>query len=98
LIAGYTDYDSSSLANDLALESILAEWQSANSYTTRISHIKNGGGLNGSNRLVWGTTVHDNSLARANTLIGGGGLGGQNWFFANQTHTIINKTLSEKLN
>ena len=40
LIAGYTSYDSSSLANDIALESILAEWQSADSYATRISKIK----------------------------------------------------------
>jgi hypothetical protein len=98
LIAGYTSFDSSSLANDLALDSILAEWKSANSYATRISHLKNGGGLNGSNKLVWGVTVHDNAVANANTLTGGGGASGQNWFFANVTHTKTNKTPSEQLN
>jgi hypothetical protein len=50
LIGGSSGYDSSSLAHDLALDSILAEWQSANSYATRISLIKNGGGLNGARR------------------------------------------------
>ena len=98
LIAGYTNYDSSSLANDLGLESILAEWQSANSYATRISHIKNGGGLNGSNKLIWGVTVHDNSTSNANTLTGAGGNGGLNWFFANLTHTKTNRTDNEQLN
>ncbi len=98
LIAGYTDYDSGSLANDLALESILAEWQSANSYATRISHIKNGGGLNGSNKLAWNVTVHDNSTANANKLTGGGGTSGQNWFFGNLSHTLTNKTAVEQLN
>jgi hypothetical protein len=98
LIAGYTDYDSSSLAHDLALASILAEWQSANSYATRISHLKSGGGLNGSNKLIWGGTVHDNAIANANKLTGGGGASGRNWFFANLTHTTTNKKPSEQLN
>jgi hypothetical protein len=98
LIAGYTDYDPSSLANDLALDSILAEWQSAKSYATRISDIKNGGGLNGSKKLVWGTTVHDNAVSNANKLTGGGGASGQNWFFANVSHTKTNKTAGEQLN
>ena len=95
LIAGYTDYDSSSIAHDLALDSILAEWQSANSYATRISHIKHGGGLNGSNELDWGVTVHDNSIANANKLTGSGS---GNWFFANRRHTHTNKKPGEQLN
>ncbi len=98
LIAGYTDDDTSTLAHDLALDSILAEWQSANSYATRISHIKLGGGLNGSNKLVWGVTVHDNAASNANTLTGGGGASGRNWFFANVSHTKTNKTAAEQLN
>jgi hypothetical protein len=96
LIAGYTDYDSSTLAHDLALDAILAEWQSSNSYATRIGHIKNGGGLNGSNKFVWGITVHDNAASNANTLTGG--VGAQNWFFANVSHTRTNKKLGERLN
>lgn len=98
LIAGYTNFDPSSTANDMALESILAEWRSGNSYPTRISHIKNGGGLNGSNKLVWGGTVHDNSTANNNTLTGGGGEGALNWFFANTSHTKTNRTPTEQLN
>ena len=94
LIAGYTDYDSSSIAHDQALELILAEWQSANSYRTRISHIKYGGGLNGSNKLIWGVTVHDNSIANANTLTGSGSW---NWFFANLGHTHTNITSASKM-
>jgi hypothetical protein len=98
LIAGSTSYDSSSLAHDLALESILAEWQSANSYATRIYNLKYGGGKNGSNKLIWGYTVHDNATANANKLTGGGGASGQNWFLANLTHTQTNKTPQEQLN
>jgi hypothetical protein len=95
LIAGYTDYDASTLANDLALESILDEWLSANLYSTRIAHIKNGGGLNGSNTLVWGVTVHDNAVTNANNL---DGAGGSDWFFANESHTTTNRTGTEQLN
>ena len=98
LIAGYTDFNNSSLANDLALDSILAEWQSGNSYSTRISHIKNGGGLNGSNKFDWGVTVHDNSTSNANKLTGADEPGALNWFFANVSHTTTNKSAGEQLN
>jgi hypothetical protein len=98
LIAGYTDFDISSLAHDLALDSILAEWQSGNSYGTRINHIKNGGGLNGSNKLTWGGTVHDNSTSNANKLTGAGEPGAHNWFFANVSHTTTNRSAGEQLN
>jgi Ca2+-binding RTX toxin-like protein len=92
LIAGYTDYDLSSVAHDLALAAILAEWQSGNPYQTRIQHIKFGGGFNGSDKLVWGAggTVHDNPLSQSNVLTGGG-LIKQNWFFCNPSHTQTNR-------
>jgi hypothetical protein len=93
LIGGYTDYDSSSLAHDQALESILAEWQSANPYALRISHIKSGGGLNGPNQLVWGVTVHDDGSA--NTLVDGAGM---DWFFAGALDTIKNRKPGEQVN
>ncbi len=67
-----------------------------NTDATRIGHIKNGGGLNGSNKLVWGVTVHDNAASNVNKLTGGAG--GQNWFFANPTHTTTNKKPGEQLN
>jgi hypothetical protein len=97
LIAGYTDYDTSSAANDAALDAILLEWQSTDSYSSRISKIKAGVG-SGGYKFVWGTTVHDNSTSNANTLTGGGGASGLNWFFANVSHTTTNKTGSEELN
>jgi autotransporter-associated beta strand protein len=75
LISGTTSFD----ANHAALMSILTEWQRTDkTYTQRISDLKNGGGLNGSNKLIWSTTVHDD--AAADTLTGNGGL---DWFFAN---------------
>jgi PhoPQ-activated pathogenicity-related protein len=89
IISGYTDYD----ANFAALQSILAEWQSANSYATRISHIKNGGGLNGSSTLAAGTTVHDDSAA--DTLTGAGGV---DWFFANASDLITDLASGEQVN
>ena len=75
LIAGTTNFD----ANHAALMSILREWQRTDkTYAQRIADLKNGGGLNGSNKLIWGTTVHDDGAA--DTLTGGPGL---DWFFAN---------------
>jgi autotransporter-associated beta strand protein len=75
LIGGTTNFDS----NHAALMSILSEWQRTDkTYAQRISDLKNGGGLNGTNKLIWGTTVHDDAVA--DTLTGNGGL---DWFFAN---------------
>ena len=75
LIAGTTSFDS----NHAALMSILAEWQRTDkTYAQRIADLKHGGGLNGTTKLIWGTTVHDDD--GADTLTGGPGL---DWFFAN---------------
>jgi Ca2+-binding RTX toxin-like protein len=91
LIGGIT----SGLSN-AALASILAEWQGKGSYATRIFHLKNGGGLNGSNKLIRGTTVLDDGAA-ADTLTGAGGL---DWFFqfAGDTITDLNNGGSEQIN
>jgi hypothetical protein len=91
VIGGFTNYDSSSAANDLALEAILAEWQSGDSYATRVSKIK--AGLPGGYKLVWGTTVHDNR--KAVTLTGGGGM---NWFFKGTHDTITDYQNGEQIN
>jgi hypothetical protein len=72
LIGGYTSYDS----NTTALAYIMAEWDSSASYSTRVSKLGKGGGLNGS-YVLNGTTVFDNSLT--DYLYGGAGL---DWFFA----------------
>jgi hypothetical protein len=76
LVAGATTFD----ANETALNAILKEWQRIDkSYAGRIADLTNGGGFNGSNKLIWGSTVLDNDSAAA-TLTGGPGL---DWFFAN---------------
>lgn len=56
LIGGSTNYDAYSATNDAALLAILREWQSADSYATRISKIDTG--LAGGAKLS-ATTVHD---------------------------------------
>ena len=77
LIAGNTDYD----ANDVALHSILAEWNSTRDYMTRVNNILNGSGstnrLNG-NYFFNATDVHDDGVKDTET-----GGKGRDWFFAN---------------
>jgi hypothetical protein len=74
LIAGTTTFDN----NTNALMSILQEWQRTDKdYAQRIADLRNGGGFNGSNKLILGSTVLDND--GASKLTGGGGL---DWFFA----------------
>jgi hypothetical protein len=76
LIAGTTIFD----GNETALMAILKEWQRTDkTYSQRIADLKNGGGFNGTNKLIWGTTVLDNDVA-STKLTGGAGL---DWFFAN---------------
>jgi hypothetical protein len=99
LIGGTTSYDLSSLANDLALEDILAEWQSGNIYQTRISNIKQGLGKTLGHKLRWGYEVLDNKAADVLTafptpnppkslLVG-------DWFFMGAADTIKNKETYE---
>jgi hypothetical protein len=72
--------------------SILAEWQSSDSYATRFSDIDTGtgGGLNGTHKLNYGTTVFDNR--KVNTLTAQPGTAIVDWFFGNFAvgHTTIN--------
>jgi hypothetical protein len=91
LVGGYTRYDGMTAANEAALMSILAEWQSPDSLSTGFADIDTGtgGGLNGTNKLNWGTTVFDNG--QANTLTAQAGSAAVDWFFANTNigHTTI---------
>jgi hypothetical protein len=74
LIAGTTTFDN----NTSALMSILQEWQRTDKdYGQRIADLRNGGGFNGSNKLILGSTVLDNDGASALT-----GAAGLDWFFA----------------
>jgi hypothetical protein len=82
LIAGTTTFDT----DEGALMAILKEWQRTDKiYTQRITDLRNGGGYNGANKLIWHTTVLDNDRSPS-LLIGGTGL---DWFFANLTPTGV---------
>jgi hypothetical protein len=72
LIGGTTSYDS----NVTALAYIMAEWDSSDSYSTRLNKLGKGGGLNGS-YVLNGTTVSENGTT--DSLYGGAGV---DWFFA----------------
>lgn len=76
LIDGTTVHD----GNAAALDAILAEWASANSYQDRIANLRGaGGGLNGDFQLEGANTTSD---AFVDTLTGNAGL---DWYFATLT-------------
>jgi uncharacterized protein YcfJ len=52
----------------LALNAIMAEWGSGDSYATRVNYLQNGGGLNGSVVLNASTIVEDSTAS--DTLVG----------------------------
>jgi hypothetical protein len=92
VIGGFTDFDTSSDAHDQALMAILAEWQSADPYATRIAKIRAGVGPMLA-KLVFGTTVHDD--ANASALTGGPGT---DWFFKGAHDAIADKAADEQVN
>jgi hypothetical protein len=79
------------------MAAIFAEWQRTDrTYTQRIMDLKNGGGLNGTNRLLLNSTVKGDGGA-ADTLTGGQGL---DWFFqfAGDTITDLGNGGPEQIN
>jgi hypothetical protein len=95
LIGGSTTFDQAH--NEAALMSILAEWQSSKPYATRVHDLKVGGGLNGSNTLVLGTTVLDDG--GADSLTGGSHIpGALDWFFQGSHDKIHHLESGEQIN
>jgi hypothetical protein len=95
IIGGDTTYDQAH--NEVALMSILAEWQSGKPYIMRVRDLKLGGGINGSNTLALGMTVVDDG--GTDTLTGGSHFpGGLDWFFAGLHDTIHNYESGEQIN
>ena len=88
LIAGSTAHDE----DDAALQAILDEWTSGNSYNARVSNIRNGGGQNGA-FVFNNTTVFDDGAV--DTLIGDGGL---DWFWIGTNDKMMNRTKNEIVN
>jgi hypothetical protein len=96
LLGGWTAYDltSTALTYDkmlAALDAIMAEWGSADSYTIRVNDLLNGGGANGSS-LHNTSTVHENG--QADTLFGTTG-SAFDWFLAGLTDVVKNKKTGE---
>jgi len=88
LVAGSTIYDE----DDEALQAILAEWTSANSYSTRVNNLRNGGGANGA-FVLDDTTVIDDGVK--DSLFGDGGL---DWFLFGSGDKLKDKASSELVN
>ncbi len=59
VISGTTNYDSDTTANIAALDAILAEWSSSDSYSLRISRIMSGVGPGGTDALNSATCQSD---------------------------------------
>jgi hypothetical protein len=105
LIADYTTFDTMSTAHELALMSILAQWQSADSYADRFGDINKssayvgGSHLNGNNVLMWGTTVKDDGLPdAAATVTAAPSLSALDWFFVDTNDIKINYESGEHIN
>jgi ELWxxDGT repeat protein len=86
LIGGTTSYDSNTAADQTALAFIMLEWDSTDSYSTRIRKLQSGGGLNGKYVLNSGTVLDDNA---ADGLYGYARASGAalDWFFAHRART-----------
>jgi hypothetical protein len=83
LVGGTTSYfnEATRTVNLTALDAILAEWASANSYAVRVNNIRTGGGLT-AGLVLNGSSVLDDGAA--DTLGGGAG---SDWFFAHTSGT-----------
>jgi hypothetical protein len=98
LIGDATTFDTMTAANEAALMSILAEWQSSNSYATRFHDIDTGtgGGLNGTAKLNFGTTVKDDGAS--DTLIAAASSQALDWFFQGTGDHLHNVETGEHIN
>lgn len=75
----------SAISTPAALTAIMAEWSSAGDLATRQSHLLNGGGLNGTNKLN-NTTVKNDTSAK-DSLTGGGDE--TDWFFQSAGDVLV---------
>ena len=93
MIGGWTNYDlgSSGMTYDrklIALEAIMAEWGSTDSYATRLSDLGS---------ILNTTTVHDNianGVGIVDTL--SGNINANDWFFAGLDDTVTGKNGNDK--
>jgi hypothetical protein len=78
LISGTTNYDSNTGANIAALDTILAEWSSSDSYSLRISKIMGGITVGSSTVALSATTCQSDGVV--NTVSDGTAATQNNWF------------------
>jgi hypothetical protein len=81
LIGGFTDYDS----NLAALEKALMEWNSSDSYSTRLS--------SAALSIFTASTVH--SDGHADQLQGGGGTAALDWYFASSLDQVTGRNSND---
>jgi hypothetical protein len=100
LVGDATTYDSMTTAHETALMAMLAEWQSADSYATRFHDIDTGtgGGLNGSNKLNWGTTVKDAAAPDTANKLTAASASGLDWFFLDSNDTKAHFAAGDHVN
>jgi RTX calcium-binding nonapeptide repeat (4 copies) len=90
LIGDSTSWDPMTSLHEVALMAVLAEWQSADSYAIRFHDINTGtgGGLNGTAKLNFGTTVLDDGSA--DTVTAAVSTLALDWFFLGAGDTSLN--------
>jgi hypothetical protein len=86
LIGGYTSYGSA--WHEAELMDLLARWQSADSYATRVADIRGG-----YHPLALGTTVFDDGAADRVS-----GAGGMDWFFVGANDSLPDRQAGEAIN
>jgi hypothetical protein len=92
LVSGATSYAADNAANIAALDAILAEWTSSDSYFARIGKILAGVGAAGADALDSSTVSQD---AKANTLQDGSGQTQNNNWFLGWSNDAVKKNASE---
>jgi hypothetical protein len=92
LVSGTTTYDGDNSANIAALDAILAEWTSSDSYTMRIAKIFAGVGAGGADALNGSTVTQD---SKANTLRDGSAQPQNNNWFVDWSNDTVKKKASE---
>lgn len=90
LISGTTNYDSNTAANLAVLDTILAEWTSSDSYSTRIRKISSGITVGTKTYALNSTTVQSDGVV--NTLSDGGGITLSNWLIVNSKDKLPRKS------
>ena len=83
---------SSTISTAAALNALMAEWTSENSYAVRITKLKTGGGANGTTKLNTAVVVNDSGAAdRLN------GIEDSDWFFQS-ANDVLDAIIGETIN